>query len=263
MDDGEWKMNEKEDQNNLPSSIFHLPSIKEGALFVADAHYPHHGDAFLDLLKSLDRGEITTPQLFLMGDIFDLLFDCGGTYIRRFSEEAIALLQRLSIRMEIHYFEGNHDFLLKNIFPNINVYPRQAQPVLMQWGERKVALSHGDRYETGIGYEIFTFFLRSPLILRLLRLREKTIIDRQMARLSRKNICRNYPDFDEKARRILAHYPESVDLVIEGHFHQGRQIGKYLSLPSLACQRKIGVVRGEGIDLVTAEELRSSENNIL
>jgi len=256
-------MMDEEQQNHPPSSILHLPSIKEGALFVADAHYPHHGDAFLDLLKSLDRQEITTTQLFLMGDIFDLLFDFGGSYIRSFSREAISLLQRLSTRMEIHYFEGNHDFLLKNIFPNINVYSRQMQPLLMHWGERKVALSHGDRYETGIGYEIFTFFLRSPITLRLLSLREKEIIDRQMARLSRKNICRNYPDFDEKVERILSHYPESVDLVIEGHFHQGRQIGRYLSLPSLACQGKIGVVRGEDIDFVTPEELRPSESNIL
>ncbi len=198
-----------------------------------------------------------------MGDIFDLLFDCGGSYIRRFSEEAIVLLQRLSTRMEIHYFEGNHDFLLRNIFPNIKVYPRKKQPVMMQWGERKVALSHGDRYETGIGYEIFTYLLRSPITLRLLRLWEKTIIDRQMARLSRKNICRNYPDFDEKVERILAHYPESVDLVIEGHFHQGRRIGKYLSLPSLACQGMIGVVWGEDIDFATPEELRRREDNIL
>ena len=44
--------------------------IKEGALFVADAHYPHHGDEFMQLLHKLENGEMTTPQLFLMGDIF-------------------------------------------------------------------------------------------------------------------------------------------------------------------------------------------------
>ncbi|HIP19401.1 MAG TPA: UDP-2,3-diacylglucosamine diphosphatase, partial [Sulfurovum sp.] len=28
-------------------------TIKEQALFIADSHYPHHGDAFLVLLKKL------------------------------------------------------------------------------------------------------------------------------------------------------------------------------------------------------------------
>ena len=39
-------------------------SIEQGAIFVADAHYPNHGDAFLKLLKKIDKGEIKTPQLF-------------------------------------------------------------------------------------------------------------------------------------------------------------------------------------------------------
>jgi len=238
------------------SNIQNPTSIKEGALFVADAHYPHHGDAFFDLLKSLDSGEITTPQLFLMGDIFDLLFECGD-YILSFSQKAISLLQRLCERLEIHYFEGNHDFRLKNIFPNINVYSRQMQPMIMQWGENTIALSHGDRYDAGIGYEIFTFVLRDSPLLCWLKPWEKPLLDREMKRLGGKKICRDYQGFEEKVTRILAHYPEGVDRVIEGHFHQGRQIGKYISLPSLACQGKIGVVRGEDIDFVTLDELRS------
>ncbi|RUM72514.1 MAG: UDP-2,3-diacylglucosamine diphosphatase, partial [Sulfurovum sp.] len=47
--------------------------IKENALFIADSHYPHHGDAFLVLLQKLEKKEIHTSQLFLLGDNFDLL----------------------------------------------------------------------------------------------------------------------------------------------------------------------------------------------
>jgi len=86
-----------------------IPEIKEHALFIADAHYPHHGDAFLTLLNDLESKELKTPQLFLMGDIFDLLFG-HNHYIQTFSTEAIERLQRLSKTMEIHYLEGNHDF---------------------------------------------------------------------------------------------------------------------------------------------------------
>ena len=90
-------------------------TIKEQALFIADSHYPHHGDAFLDLLKKLEHGVLKTTQLFLMGDNFDLLFG-HNDYIQTFSKEAIDHLQTLSQKIEIYYFEGNHDFCLKEVF---------------------------------------------------------------------------------------------------------------------------------------------------
>jgi len=115
-------------------------TIKENALFIADSHYPHHGDAFLDTLQKLDRGEIQTSQLFLMGDNFDLLFGYND-YIQTFSQEAIDLLQKLSKKIEIHYFEGNHDFCLKDIFVNMNVYTRDDQPIVFLLGDKKVSSS--------------------------------------------------------------------------------------------------------------------------
>ena len=118
-------------------------TIKEQALFIADSHYPHHGDAFLEVLKKLESGELKTSQLFLMGDNFDLLFG-HNDYIKTFSKEAIRLLQRLSKKLEIHYFEGNHDFCLKELFPDIKVYSREEQPIMFTLGDKKVAISHGD-----------------------------------------------------------------------------------------------------------------------
>jgi len=102
-----------------------MTTIKEQALFIADSHYPHHGDAFLDLLKKLESGELQTSQLFLMGDNFDLLFG-HNDYIQTFSKEAIVLLQALSQKLEMYYFEGNHDFCLKDVFPDMHVYQSSA-----------------------------------------------------------------------------------------------------------------------------------------
>lgn len=245
------------ENNNLPSSIPHLPSINEGALFIADAHYPHHGDEFLELLQALDQGEITTPQLFLMGDIFDLLFGYGD-YTPALYPEAIGLLNRLAEKIEIFYLEGNHDFSLEKIFSNIKVIPRGGQPLVMRLGEKRVALSHGDRYGAGWRYELFSLLLRSPLIC-LGRPWERKIVDAQMRRLSQKRICRKMEDFESRVARILSHYPRDIDMVIEGHFHQARKIGRYISLPALACQKVLGVVRqGEivfvGIDAFVNEQ---------
>ena len=125
--------------------------IQENALFIADSHYPHHGKTFLTLLKKLNNNEIKTPQLFLMGDNFDLLFGYND-YIQTFAKEAIELLQTLSKKMEIYYFEGNHDFCLEEVFTNIKVYTRQVQPIQFRLDNQIAYLSHGDLYEMGFGY---------------------------------------------------------------------------------------------------------------
>lgn len=227
--------------------------IQNHALFVADSHYPHHGDTFLDLLKDLESKKIQTPQLFLMGDNFDLLFG-HNKHIQSFSQEAITLLQTLSQRLEIHYFEGNHDFCLSELFPHIHVYSRKTQPIIFSLGEHKVALSHGDKYVTGLGYNLYSWLLRKPLTLKLLKPFEKKIINHRMKKLSAKNICHGFKGFEARVNKILKYYQE-VDLVIEGHFHQGKILGKYISLPSQACQNRIARVEDENIVFLDLKDI--------
>jgi len=214
--------------------------IEEKAMFIADSHYPHHGDVFLKLLQKLENEKVQTSQLFLMGDNFDLLFGYNE-YIKTFSYEAIVLLQRLSKKLEINYLEGNHDFCLKELFPDIRVYSRDEQPIYFQLAKKTVAISHGDKYGMGLGYEQYCKILRNKTMLTLLKPFEKAIIDHRMNSLAQKNICHTFHHFEKRVDDILEHYKD-VDLVIEGHYHQSRIIGKYISLPSLACQGKIAVI---------------------
>jgi UDP-2,3-diacylglucosamine hydrolase len=230
-----------------------MQTIQENALFIADSHYPHHGDDFLKLLQKLSSGEIATPQLFLMGDNFDLLFG-HNDYIKTFSQDAIDLLNELSQRLEIHYFEGNHDFCLEECFPDIRVYSREAQPIVFNMNGKRVAVSHGDKYVTGAGYDLYCKVLRNRTALTLLRPFEKQIIDHRMQKLAQKKICRTFVGFEKRVEAILSHYTDA-DLVVEGHFHQAKQIGKYVSLPSLACQREAGVVKDGTIVFISVDTL--------
>ncbi len=223
--------------------------IKQNALFIADTHYPHHGDEFLKLLQKLKTKEITPPQLFLMGDIFDLLFG-HNSYIQNFSKEAITLLQELSKELELIYLEGNHDFCLKEVFPNIKVYSRDEQPLHFKLNQQDVYLSHGDKYETNFGYNFYSKILRHKITLTLLKTFEKQIIDDRMAKLRVKKICKPFVNYKKRFEKILAHYPKE-SLIIEGHFHQGLVHKNYISLPSLACQGKVAVVKGEGLEFIT------------
>ena len=216
--------------------------IKEEALFIADAHYPHHGDEFLTLLKNIENNSIKTPQLFLMGDIFDLLFG-HNNYIQTFSKQAIERIQKLSKSIEIIYLEGNHDFCLKEIFPNVKVYPREEQPTHYKLKNQDVYLSHGDKYKTGFGYSLYSNILRRKSTLTLLRPFGKQIIDHRMKKLKKKKICGDFIGYKKRFDAIRSHYPKDA-LIIEGHFHQALVHENYISLPSFACQGGVGVVEG-------------------
>jgi UDP-2,3-diacylglucosamine hydrolase len=219
--------------------------LKEGALFIADAHYPHHGDAFLTILKKIEAKELTPPQLFLMGDIFDLLFG-HNNYIETFSKPAITLLQKLSKELDIIYLEGNHDFCLKELFPNITVYSRREQPVHYKLAEQNIYLAHGDKYTAGALFNLYSTLLRTKTTLTLLKPLEKRIIDHRMGKLKVKSICGDFKGYQKRFDAIRSHYPKDA-LIIEGHFHQALQHKNYISLPSLACQAQVGVVKGKFI----------------
>ncbi|MCB4742988.1 MAG: UDP-2,3-diacylglucosamine diphosphatase [Sulfurovum sp.] len=227
--------------------------LKEDALFIADSHYPHHGEEFPFLLQKLLSGNIRASQLFLMGDNFDLLFGYND-YIQTFSKKAISLLQVLSQTMEIYYFEGNHDFCLQEIFPNIHVYNREAQPVMFAMGSKKVAISHGDKYAAGLVYDIYCKLLRNAVTLKVLRPFQKQIINHRIKKLSQKYICYSFEGLKDRVEAIMRHY-DNVDLVIEGHFHQAKVIGDYVSLPSLACQKQVAVIKGGNILFVDIDGL--------
>ena len=222
-----------------------IPELKESALFIADAHYPHHGDTLLKLLQNIQNENIKTSQLFLMGDIFDLLFG-HNEYIQNFSKEVIALLQELSKNLEIIYLEGNHDFCLKEVFPNIKVYPREKQPIHFKLHTQDIYLSHGDKYETGFGYNLYSKLLRNKYLLKILRPFEQQIINHRMSKLKSKKICGDFKGYQKRFDAIRSHYPKDA-LIIEGHFHQSLVHENYVSLPSLACQDKVGIVKNEEI----------------
>jgi len=222
--------------------------LKENALFIADAHYPHHGDTFLTLLKKIETQTVKTPQLFLMGDIFDLLFGYNN-YIKTFSQEGIDLLNRLSTKLEIIYIEGNHDFCLTEIFPNIKVYSRKEQPIHYKLGKEDVYLSHGDKHKISFGYNFYSNILRRKSTLTLLRPFEKQIIDHRMGKLKKKSICGDFIGYEKRFDAIRKKYPKNC-LVIEGHFHQAIQYKNYVSLPSLACQGEVGIIKNRCLKFV-------------
>jgi len=204
--------------------------IKEGAVFISDVHYPHHN---IDIINILDN--IDTSQLFFMGDIFDMLFDTP--YLREYNRELINKINQLSKYIEIYYFEGNHDFNLSYIFPNIKIFPISYQPQKFILNNKYVTLAHGDKYNMDILYNLYTKIIRNSFINQLI---PKVIIKNKLEYLKTKNICHKIDNFRDRVSKILKYY--NSDLIIEAHFHQGIIIDNYISLPSLVCQKSIGII---------------------
>jgi len=235
-------------------------ALQEGTILIADAHYSKKYPQFLSFLQALDSEEIKTGQLILMGDMFELLF---GVIKQTHTDNAeeIALLDKLSKKIEIIYFEGNHDFGLQDIFTGMVIYPLQEQPQIAVFNEQKIQISHGDT-KTPLSYQLYTKLIRNPYILKLIGVMDKIcshcIIKWLKSRGETKNPCYQIKGFEDIIHRRLNYLKrESLDVVIEGHFHQDTKFSlygfDYINLASFACNQKYFIVQSKEKQLYLQE----------
>ena len=224
--------------------------LHEGAILVADSHAASWRTPFLDFLAVLESGAIHTTQLVLMGDNFDLLFGPVEQTLRD-NQESIDRLNRLSKKIEIIYFEGNHDFRLQSLFPDIIVVQRSQQPLIMMFKEQRVALLHGD-IKVPFGYSLYTSLIRNRPILFCLNIINEIfsgiIINTLSSDMKRKKHCNKIDDFESIAKRhIGTQWMRQCDVVIEGHYHQNCTYEwdglKYYNLGAFACNERYYVVK--------------------
>ena len=225
--------------------------IKSGAIFIADSHENENRENFWYFLCALKSGEIKTPQLFLMGDMFDFLASECEFFVK-FYERYVRAIDEIGEEMEIYYFEGNHDFNLAPLFKNVKAYPIGAQPVKFasECGQ-SVLIAHGDIFLPFVAKYALRF-LRVKFFLKTMNFFDKFLnfrLSKQILnKLKRKILDYKIPNFknlvEAKMRRYNAFY--EADIVIEGHYHQGEQytIGKqkYINIPSFACEQSYFVV---------------------
>jgi len=230
--------------------------IKEGAVFVSDAHANTNRTQFYEFLKRVDKKEIDTPQLIFMGDMFDLLIG-GASYLEKFYEKEIKLINKISKQKEIFYLEGNHDFNLQILFPNIKVYKLSKQPVLAVYHESKILISHGDCFE-GFVYKFVHTLFRHSLTIKLLNIIdnafENKLTKSYLKKVQDKQICKKIENFTQMIKQKILLYDigvSGIGFVLEGHYHQGIRYefedSIYFNFPSYACGEKYYTVKGDKI----------------
>lgn len=214
--------------------------IEDKAIFIADSHFNKKNQELLYLLNKIEKQKLNISQLFLMGDIFDFL-SCESNYFIKQNIEVINILNRLSNNLQIVYLEGNHDFNLQKIFPNIKVIKREFQPFFIKIEEKTVALAHGDNFINS-KYELFCKVIRNHFLLCFLNFIDiKFFISKKIEEsLLKKYLCHKIYEFEDLVKERLKNY--KCDIVLEGHFHQGKTYiidnKEYINIPSLCCQKE-------------------------
>lgn len=220
-------------------------NIKENAIFIADSHFNEKRVVLLTLLKKIQSKDIYTTQLFLMGDIFDFICSQSSFFINK-NSEVIDLLNELSQSIEIVYLEGNHDYNLKKLFPNIKVFSRGQQPVFATLENKSVALTHGDLF-VNASYNIYCNVIRNSFLLNFLNLIDfnNWLTTKIHDFLLGKDICHKIENFESIAKNRVEHY--DTDIIVEGHYHQGKtymlENKEYINIPSLVCNKEYSVVK--------------------
>ncbi len=220
-------------------------TLHEGAILVADSHCAPWRTPFIDFLSAIENGKIQTTQLILIGDNFDLLFGPISQTLD-LNTQAIDILNRLSGTIEIIYLEGNHDFRLDSIFPNVSVVALDKQPLFMECRGEKIALLHGDIH-VPTGYKIYTWLIRNRLILACLNQMNNWfggfIIKKLIDLMQRKYHCKKIDSFESLAHRLVSEkWMSHCDRVIEGHYHQNQSFDfneyRYDNLGAFACNER-------------------------
>jgi UDP-2,3-diacylglucosamine hydrolase len=223
-------------------------TIKEGALIISDAHYSHLRPELFYFLQDMHTQKKLPPQMILMGDVFDALFgSINFTYEQ--NSEMITLMNAIAQEIEVLYLEGNHDFNLKKVFPQIKIFSIKNQPVQAVYKNKKLYLAHGD-FNGEFFYRLYTSLIRSPFILFFLKyidiFSKHAILRNLDSYLGKKNDCNTFSGFKNFVEKRLAK-KYNCDYFIEGHFHQNSSFYiedfYYINLGAFACNQRYFIVK--------------------
>lgn len=127
-----------------------LPDLNGKKIFFAsDFHLgvPNH-DASLDrekrIVKWLDSIKSEAHTIYLLGDIFDFWFEYKHAIPKGFIRLQGKLAELRDAGIPISFFTGNHDMWMFDYFPEELGIPIYRDPQILQVGNHKLLIGHGD-----------------------------------------------------------------------------------------------------------------------
>lgn len=216
-------------------------------LHILDANDPIYRSLLVLLNERAGQGDI----VILAGDIFDLFVGNKSLFQERYSEFFNALFLAGDRGVQIHYIEGNHDFLMRGAFKMIPAVLLHSKDLSLQFGNQRIFVAHGDTVDrSDYGYRLLRAFFRSFIMKLFILLCPGSWLDRigrTSSRYSRENRPTLVADFSlEERERIRCLYrsyaaeklAQGCDFVVLGHCHDldemsfsiGGRTGQYINV---------------------------------
>lgn len=208
---------------------------------ISDVHIKEPGDEqealFLSFLES--REVKAAQEIYLLGDIFDLVVGGHVDYYEKYKKVFVELARLCEQGKKIIQFEGNHDFHFPSLIQHIrdkhnleeDSWVYEKEPIVREVAGKKILFAHGDEIEIeNLSYNIYKSFIRSrPINFLANSVVPFSVVDgigRYLSRKSRKRNNKRYSDeliefIRDKFRRTFkkAQKDFQVDDVICGHSH--------------------------------------------
>jgi len=177
------------------------------------------------LLSFLSYVEKNGEQLFILGDLFDYWFEYKYVIPRGYHHVLSKLASMVEHGIKIHYIAGNHDFWLKNFFPNDLGIPVYKDPFGMTLHGKKFYFHHGDGLALNDkGYLILKKILRNPIsifVYSLLHPDWTAPLARGSSKTSREYTGnKDFGETDGMIKFSKEKFAEGYDIVIMGHRHK-------------------------------------------
>lgn len=197
------------------------------AVFISDIHLiDSHSSRSQIVLRFLGKVAPQYDALFILGDLFDSWPATTPYLVRRFQPLLSKLKELVSGGIEVHYFEGNHDFHLGEYFSQLGVRVYRDQ-VIQQFGDKQVLIAHGDLGNPGErGYRLLRKLLRSAPAHWAFRTIPHSLVfgaGRFASQLSRRLTGARRVDLDAIRKvyreQAVKHFKEGCDVVLMGHTH--------------------------------------------
>jgi UDP-2,3-diacylglucosamine hydrolase len=201
------------------------------ALFLSDLHLKGADDPqtlrFQRWLEAIAPAEVS--HVFLLGDIFDL-WVAEHLYFQDQYQGVCQQIRRLTgAGVEVHYFEGNHDFHLTRFWEGelgVRVHP---DIYFCELGGLRLRIEHGDLMNPeDTGYLLLRWFWRNPVITWLAHNVPGPVVGwvgEKSSSASRKRSSRLRVNRDTqivemmKTHTVKTYSERPFDVLISGHTH--------------------------------------------
>lgn len=253
------KISSLEDKKIFFASDFHLGVPSAEASRIREKRIV----AWLDSIRN------EAHAIYLLGDLFDFWFEYKYTVPRGYIRLLGKLAELRDAGVPVYFFTGNHDMWMFDYFPSELDIPIYREPLLLEVGQQKLLIGHGDGLGPGDHiYKVLKRFFNSKICQWLFARIHPNLgiaIANTWSRKSRISNMKQEEKFLGEEKEFLWVYCRELekkrhhDFYIFGHRHLPLELevnenSKYINLGEWVNFNTYAVYDGTSVELKTFQE---------